>query len=162
MGNRRACRMLLSLFLLLGIVTNGVMTEACLCKEPCLGGLQGEIDAKENLPFHKRCTGNHCKRCTLEDGLTFKAAASSTPISRVKSCVSLPILAILAVIIPTTISLSVLAIHFILTEHSCLHRHTYTTSLSFVKPIRTKTALFNPGNCPFLRAYCIQIWEGWR
>ncbi len=94
MGNRRACRMLLSLFLLLGIVTNGVMTEACLCKEPCLGGLQGEIDAKENLPFHKRCTGNHCKRCTLEDGLTFKAAASSTPISRVKNCVSLPILAI--------------------------------------------------------------------
>jgi len=94
MRNRKVFRMLLSLFLLLGILTNGVMTEACLCKEPCLNGLQGEIDAKENLPFHKRCTGNQCKRCTLEDGLTFKAAAPSTLIGKVKSCVSVPILAI--------------------------------------------------------------------
>ena len=94
MRNRRVFRMLLNLFLLLGILTNGVMSEACLCKEPCLVGLQGEIDAKENLPFHKRCTGNHCKRCALEDGLTFKAAVSSTLIGKIKSCVSVPILAI--------------------------------------------------------------------
>jgi hypothetical protein len=94
MRNRRVLKMLLNLLLLLGILTNGVMTEACLCKEPCLVGLQDKMDAKENLPFHKRCTGNHCKRCTLEDGLTFKAAVPSTLIDKIKSCVSVPILAI--------------------------------------------------------------------
>ena len=43
MRNRRVFRMLLNLFLLLGILTNGVMSEACLCTEPCLVGLQGEM-----------------------------------------------------------------------------------------------------------------------
>ena len=91
---RKIFSILIILFLLPGILINGFMTEACLCIGPCSFGLQDEIDAKENLSFHKRCTGNHCKRCALEDGLTFKAAVSSTLIGKVKSCVSVPILAI--------------------------------------------------------------------
>jgi hypothetical protein len=60
------------------------MTEACLCIEPCSFGLEDEIDAKENSPFHSHHTSAHCKSCNVEDGQTLKAAVSSTSIGNVK------------------------------------------------------------------------------
>ena len=84
MVKRKIFSMLIILFLLPGILINGVMTEACLCIEPCSFGLQDEIDAKENSPFHSHHASTHCKSCNVEDGQTLKAAASSTSIGNVK------------------------------------------------------------------------------
>ena len=85
MGKRKIFSMLIILFLLPGILISGVMTEACLCKEPCSFGLQDEIDAKENSPFHSHHANTHCKSCNFEDGQTLKAAVSSTSIGNVKA-----------------------------------------------------------------------------
>ena len=84
MVKRKILSMLIILFLLTGILINGVMTEACLCIEPCSFGLQDEIDAKESSPFHSHHASTHCKSCNVEDGQTLKAAASSISIGNVK------------------------------------------------------------------------------
>ena len=84
MGKRKIFSMLIILFLLPGILINGVMSEACLCIEACSFGLQDEIDAKENSPFHTHHASTHCKSCNVEDGQTLKEAASSTSIGNVK------------------------------------------------------------------------------
>ncbi len=78
MGNLRVFRMLLVLFLALGIFANGVMAEACFCGEACLHGLQDKAKTRVSSPFHNRCSGSHCNSCNLEDGQTLKAANSST------------------------------------------------------------------------------------
>ena len=77
-------RILILLVLLPGILINGAMTEACLCMQPCSFGLQDEIDAKENSPFHSHHASSHCKSCNIEDGQTFKAAVASTSIGNAK------------------------------------------------------------------------------
>lgn len=84
MVKRKIFSILIIFFLLPGILINGIMTEACLCIEPCSFGLQDEIDAKENSPFHSHHTSAHCKSCNVEDGQTLKAAVSSTSIGNVK------------------------------------------------------------------------------
>jgi len=84
MVKRKIFSRLIILFLLQGILINGVMTEACLCIEPCSFGFQDEIDAKETSPFHSHHTSTHCKSCNVEDGQTLKAAISPTSIGNVK------------------------------------------------------------------------------
>jgi len=84
MVKRKIFGILIILFLLPGILINGVMTEVCLCVEPCSFGLQDEIDAKENSPFHSHHATTHCKRCNVEDGQTLKATVSSTSIGNIK------------------------------------------------------------------------------
>jgi len=84
MVKRKIFSILIIFFLLPGILINGIMTEACLCIEPCSFGLQNEVDAKENSPFHSHHTSGHCKSCNVEDGQTLKAAVSSTSIGNVK------------------------------------------------------------------------------
>ena len=84
MFKRKIFSILIILFLLPGILINGVMTEACLCIEPCSFGLQDEIDRKENSPFHSHHASTHCKSCNVEDGQTLKTAVSSTSIGNVK------------------------------------------------------------------------------
>ena len=81
---RKVFSILIILFFLPGILINGAMTEACLCIEPCSFGLQGEIDEKENAPFHSHHANTHCKSCNVEDGQTLKAAVSSTSIGNAK------------------------------------------------------------------------------
>ena len=78
---RKIFGILIILFLLPGILISGVMTEVCLCIEPCSFGLQDEIDAKENSPFHSHHASTHCKSCNVEDGQTLKTAVSSTSMS---------------------------------------------------------------------------------
>ena len=77
------CILILSV-LLPGILINGVITEACLCIQPCSFGLQDEIDAKENAPFHSHHASSHCKSCNIEGGQTLKAAISSPSIGNAK------------------------------------------------------------------------------
>ena len=84
MAKRKIYSILIVLFLLPGILMNGIMTEACLCIEPCSFGLQDEIDAKENSPFHSHHASTHCKSCNIEDGQTLKSAVSSTSMGSVK------------------------------------------------------------------------------
>ena len=72
------------LFFLTCVLTNGVLTETCLCTEPCSFGLQDEIDAKELSPFHTHHAAAHCKSCKVEDGQTLKTAVSSAPTGNVK------------------------------------------------------------------------------
>lgn len=83
MVKRKIFSILIIFFLLPGILINGIMTEACLCIEPCSFGLQDEIDTKENSPFHSHHASAHCKSCNVEDGQTLKAA-SSTSIGNLK------------------------------------------------------------------------------
>jgi integration host factor subunit beta len=66
MVKRKIFSILIIFFLLPGILINGIMTEACLCIEPCSFGLQNEVDAKENSPFHSHHTSGHCKSCNVE------------------------------------------------------------------------------------------------
>ena len=84
MVKRKFYSILIVLFLLPGILINGIMTEACLCIEPCSFGLQDEIDAKENSPFHSHHASAHCKSCNIEDGQTLKAAVFSTSSGNLK------------------------------------------------------------------------------
>ena len=95
MVKRKIFSRLIILFLLLGILINGVMTEACLCIEPCSFGLQDEIDAKENFPFHSHHASTHCKRFKVEDGQTLKLAVSSTSIGNIKVLDTISIIFIL-------------------------------------------------------------------
>jgi len=81
---RKIFSILILLVLLPGILINSVMTEACLCIQPCSFGLQDEIDAKENAPFHSHHASSHCKSCNIEDGQTIKAAVPSTSIGNAK------------------------------------------------------------------------------
>jgi hypothetical protein len=78
-------RILMLLVLLPGVLIDGVMAEACRCIQPCSFGLQDEIDARENTPFHSHHSNSHCKSCSIEDGQTFKAAVSSTSVCKAKA-----------------------------------------------------------------------------
>jgi len=75
---RQIFSVLIIFFLLPGILINGIMTEACLCIEPCSFGLQNELDTKESSPFHSHHANAHCKSCNVEDGQTLKAANISS------------------------------------------------------------------------------------
>ena len=77
LGNLRTFRVLIVLFLVLGIFTNSVMAEACFCGEACIHGLQDKANTRGRFPFHNHCVGTHCKSCNFEDGQTLKAANSS-------------------------------------------------------------------------------------
>jgi len=84
MVKRKILSILIILFFLPGIFISGVMTEACLCIGPCSFGLQDEIDANENSPFHSHHASPHCKSCNVKDGQTLKSTVSSTSIGNVK------------------------------------------------------------------------------
>ena len=78
MRNLRTFRVLLVMFLLLGIFANSVMAESCFCGEACSHDLKDNVEKKANFPFHNHCVGSHCKSCNFEDGQTLKARNSSS------------------------------------------------------------------------------------
>jgi len=84
MGNRRVFSTLLGLFLILSIFANGVMAEACFCGKACLHGLQDKTETSVSSTFHVRCSGTHCKSCSLEKGRTLKTVNCSSPPGNVK------------------------------------------------------------------------------
>jgi hypothetical protein len=84
MVKRQIFSVLIIFFLLPGILINGIMTEVCLCIEPCSFGLQNELDTKESSPFHSHHANAHCKSCNVEDGQTLKAANISSCDSNLK------------------------------------------------------------------------------
>ncbi len=83
MGHRKASYIIV-LFLLMGICTNSVMGEACLCGQACRHSLQSKLGAGVNSSFHTRCCGTNCTSCNIEKGQTLKAANTSTPTGGVK------------------------------------------------------------------------------
>lgn len=84
MRNLRTFRVLLVMFLLLGIFANSVMAEICFCGEACSHDLKDNVEKKANFPFHNHCVGSHCKSCNFEDGQTLKARNSSSPDGNLK------------------------------------------------------------------------------
>lgn len=78
MSDRRKFRILLTLFLIIGIATSGIMAEACLCGDACLHGLQPKGEKRVSDTFHKRCSETGCKSCSLENGWTYKATNFSS------------------------------------------------------------------------------------
>ena len=82
--NLRTFRVLLVMFLLLGIFANSVMAEICFCGEACSHDFKDYVEKKANFPFHNHCVGSHCKSCNFEDGQTLKARNSSSPDGNLK------------------------------------------------------------------------------
>ena len=78
MGNLRAFRVLIVLFLTLGIFTNSVMAEICFCGEACSHVFPNNVKRKEIFPFHNHCVGTHCKSCNFEDGQALKGKNPSS------------------------------------------------------------------------------------
>jgi hypothetical protein len=68
----------------MGICTNSVTGEVCLCGEACRHILQGKLEAGVNSSFHMRCCGTNCNSCNIEKGQTLKAANTRTPTGSVK------------------------------------------------------------------------------
>jgi hypothetical protein len=79
MGHRKVSSIIV-LFLLVGICTNSVMGEACLCGQACRHSLGVGV----NSSFHMRCCGTNCKSCNIEEGQTLKAANAFTTTGSVK------------------------------------------------------------------------------
>jgi hypothetical protein len=73
MGHRKASYIIV-LFLLMGIWTNSVTSEACLCGQACRHSLQSKLEAGVNSFFHMRCCGTNCNSCNIEKGQSLKAA----------------------------------------------------------------------------------------
>lgn len=85
MRNQSVFNVLVAPFLIVGICTNGMMTEVCFCGEQaCLPSLRDKSKIQARPQFHNRCVGIDCKGCNLEQGRTLKAANTSTPISSLK------------------------------------------------------------------------------
>ena len=85
LGNLRTFRVLIVLFLTLGIFASSVMAETCFCGEACSHVFQKNVKKKVSFPFHNHCVGTHCKSCNFEDGQTLKAANSSPPTGNLKT-----------------------------------------------------------------------------
>ena len=84
MRNLKTFKVLLVLFLLLGIFANSVMAEICFCGEACSHDFKNNVKKKVNFPFHNHCVGTYCKSCNFEDGQTMKAGNSSSPDGKLK------------------------------------------------------------------------------
>lgn len=83
MGHRKASYIIV-LFLLIGICTNSLMGEVCLCGQACRHSLKSKFEAGVNSSFHMRCCGTSCNSCNIEKGQTLKAANTFTPTGSVK------------------------------------------------------------------------------
>jgi hypothetical protein len=78
MGHRKAFYIIV-FFLLMGICSNSVMGEVCLCGQAGRHILQSKLEAGVNSSFHLRCCGTNCNSCNIEKGQTLKAANTYTP-----------------------------------------------------------------------------------
>lgn len=70
-------RLLILLFLTLGIASNTVIPEICFCEEACSHIFPNRINAKKGLAFHSHCAGSTCKSCNFEDGQMLRAKTAS-------------------------------------------------------------------------------------
>ena len=73
MSNLGSFKVLIVLFLTMGLFTSSVMAEACFCGDAC----QNFPNKKASYPFHNHCIGFPCKSCNLEDGQVLKAKNSA-------------------------------------------------------------------------------------
>lgn len=79
MRSLKISKVLLILFLLLGIFANSVMAEICFCGEACSHNFRDNVEKNANFPSHNHCVGSQCKSCNLEDGQTLKGRSLSSP-----------------------------------------------------------------------------------
>ncbi len=76
MGHRKTPNILVIVLLVLGVLTNSALAEACFCGEACLHVFQPNANISAKTLFHMRCTDVPCQSCQLEKGQTLKAANS--------------------------------------------------------------------------------------
>ena len=101
MRHQKIASILISLFLTLGICANGVMTDACLCGQACLHGIQNKSEEKTNSLIHLRCSETGCKSCNLEKGRSLKSAQNSPSSQHIK-CFDSPSLIFISANIPSS------------------------------------------------------------
>ena len=78
-------RLFLIQFLIIGLLSNSVLHQACFCGKTCLHGLQGKANARPSIPFHARCSGTQCKSCNLEEAQTLKASNAAKSTEKIKT-----------------------------------------------------------------------------
>ena len=80
--NLQLFRIFLVQFLIIGLFTNSLLSQACLCAEACRHGLQDTAKARQWIPFHTRCSGTQCTSCNVEDVQTIKLSSTSRPTAK--------------------------------------------------------------------------------
>lgn len=70
----------IAVLLMWAIFINGELAEGCFCGKSCFH----ITPVKSIIPFHARCSSNHCKSCDLEKGKTLKAAKPLTSLFHFK------------------------------------------------------------------------------
>ena len=74
MGHRKIFKIIIALFVALGIFVNSSFATVCLCGQACSHFPLKKNNIKFSLLFHLQCSGTQCKSCHLEKGKTLKAA----------------------------------------------------------------------------------------
>ena len=72
-------------FLIMGLIANSLLPQACYCGEACRHGLQDTTKARQRFPFHTRCPGNQCPSCNAEDLQTIKLSNASHLTAKLKT-----------------------------------------------------------------------------
>ena len=68
MGNGQASKKRVALLLLLGVLTNSLFAEICLCGEGCSANPDIRTEGVMDIPVHMRCADILCMSCQLEEG----------------------------------------------------------------------------------------------
>jgi hypothetical protein len=85
MRKRKTFKILVAMFLVLGVFNGSALAEACFCGSACFHARQPEGKIKGYLLFHMRCPCDLCKSCGLEKNQTLKAAGSVSRMLNVTS-----------------------------------------------------------------------------
>ena len=68
MRNGQASKKRVALLLLLGVLTNSLFAEICLCGEGCSANPDIRTEGVTDIPVHMRCADILCMSCQLEEG----------------------------------------------------------------------------------------------
>jgi hypothetical protein len=88
MGNRRvpAIYFFITIFVVMGVITNTVFSEACFCGKSCRHSIQARLKNPSVFSlFHIHCAGAMCRGCGIEDGKNLKAACAKSPLTHAKN-----------------------------------------------------------------------------
>ena len=72
-------------FLIICLLTNSLLSQACFCGEACPHCPQGKAKVSLSFIFHSRCSGTQCKSCNYEDVQTLKASNASHSAEKLKT-----------------------------------------------------------------------------
>jgi hypothetical protein len=81
---RKIKTFLLIIFLAFVFFLEGAMAEICFCGKACEYESLNKTDLKINSIFHKRCPGNNCRACDIENKKSIKEVYFSIQALKVK------------------------------------------------------------------------------